>query len=113
MVITTLAIDSQRHVQRRRQGVIFLAGLLAVLILALPRLSAAELLDYYEVANAQHPESVAWDPIERKFYAGSILAKGIVRIDGDSGEWDVFIPVYELPFSSVTGLRVDPVRRTL
>jgi len=46
---------------------------------------AEYLQPFYDLPIAQHPESVAFDPVQRSFYAGSVLAKGIVKVDGVSG----------------------------
>ena len=89
--------------------------LLAVLLPAATTSGAKQtaLQPYYDLPVAQHPESVTFDPVERVFFAGSVLGKGVVKVDGVTGAVTPFIAATDLPFAAITGLRVDPDRRRL
>ncbi len=58
------------------------------------------------------PEGIAYDPVERAFYVGSLHRASIVRVDRD-GRAREFVAPRAGGMFSVVGLRVDPVRRLL
>lgn len=102
-----------RAPRTRIVAVVLSLALAALALAATPAQSVTTLQPFYDLPNAQHPESVTYDPVTRDFFAGSVLAKGIVRVDGDTGATSQFVSPLGLPFASVTGLRADPARRTL
>ena len=77
------------------------SALLVATVVAASPARAADLQPFYDLPNAQHPESVTYDPVTRDFFAGSVLGKGIVRVDGDTGASTQFVSPLGLPFLSV------------
>ncbi len=57
-------------------------------------------------------EGVAYDPVTRSFFVGSIRHRKIVRIDA-AGKVSDFVPAARDGLLSALGMRVDAVRRTL
>jgi sugar lactone lactonase YvrE len=57
-------------------------------------------------------EGVAYDPVRRNFFIGSIRHRKIVRIE-DGGRMSDFVSPARDGLMSALGMRVDPVRRTL
>lgn len=58
------------------------------------------------------PEGIAWDPVGRAFYIGSLAKRKIVRLDAD-GSVHTFKAPRADGLGSVLGLAVDARRRTL
>jgi sugar lactone lactonase YvrE len=58
------------------------------------------------------PEGIAWDPVGRHFYVGSLAREKIVRITPE-GQASDFVPSGRDGLWTVLGLRVDPKRRLL
>jgi sugar lactone lactonase YvrE len=58
------------------------------------------------------PEGIAYDPVRREFYVGSILKRKIVRIDS-SGRASDFTSEGQDGLFKVLGMTVDPKRKTL
>jgi sugar lactone lactonase YvrE len=58
------------------------------------------------------PEGIAWDPVTREFYVGSLAKKKIVRVSPDGSARD-FVPAGRDGLWSVLGLKVDAKRRIL
>jgi sugar lactone lactonase YvrE len=58
------------------------------------------------------PEGIAWDPVGRRFYLGSLFKKKIVRVGPDGAASD-FVASGQDGLWTVLGLRVDPPRRLL
>jgi hypothetical protein len=57
------------------------------------------------------PEGIAWDPVERALYVGSIAQHGIFRVAGESSLHALSRPSDDL--DAVLGLRIDAKRRLL
>lgn len=76
-----------------------------------PETTAAPLSERYELSSPDSvPEGVAFDPLERAFYATSLQGGGITRIDADGRE-SVFHPADDR--AQVGGTKVDAERRRL
>jgi hypothetical protein len=58
------------------------------------------------------PENIAWDPVTRAFFVGSMYKAKIIRIAADGTVTD-FVPSRRDGLLSVLGMKVDPVRREL
>ncbi len=58
------------------------------------------------------PEGIAYDPVEKHFYVGSIYRRKIVRIDA-AGRATTFVGEMQDGLLSVLGMKVDAVRRVL
>jgi len=58
------------------------------------------------------PEGIAFDPIKKHFYLGSIYRRKIIRIAPD-GSAESFVDDKQDGLLAVLGMRVDPVRRIL
>jgi hypothetical protein len=58
------------------------------------------------------PEGIAWDPVGRSFYVGSLYKKKIVRVGPDGATQD-FIASGQDGLWTVLGMKVDPERRIL
>jgi sugar lactone lactonase YvrE len=58
------------------------------------------------------PEGIAWDPVGRHFYVGSLAREKIVRVSPEGRAFD-FVPSGRDGLWTVLGLRVDPKRRLL
>ncbi|HSK10507.1 MAG TPA: SMP-30/gluconolactonase/LRE family protein [Vicinamibacterales bacterium] len=58
------------------------------------------------------PEGIAYDPVEKCFYVGSIYRRTIVRLDA-SGQATPFAGERQDDLLSVLGMKVDPGRRLL
>src|SRR5687767_6929451 len=55
------------------------------------------------------PESVAYDPVDRAFYVGSMYKRKIIRIGADGSVSD-FLPPGRDGIWGVLGIKVDSVR---
>ena len=58
------------------------------------------------------PESIAWDPLQKCFYAGSLYKRKIVQIDA-AGRCSDFTAERQDGLWSVVGIKIDAPRRTL
>ena len=58
------------------------------------------------------PEGIAYDPVGRAFYVGSLHRRSVVRID-HAGRQTTFIPAARDGLGQVLGMHVDPTRRRL
>ena len=69
------------------------------------------LLDEYTLSSRDSfPEGVTFDPVERKFYTGSLEGGTITSVDADGTESVFFSSEIELSF---TGMKVDACNRRL
>ena len=62
------------------------------------------------------PENIAYDPLEKDFYAGSLYRKQIIRVrnfDRQTPEFDALPVPDHLGIYSVLGMKVDATRRVL
>ncbi len=58
------------------------------------------------------PEGIAWDPVNKSFYVGSLYKKKIVRLGPDGSAHD-FVASGRDGLWTVLGMKVDPERRIL
>lgn len=70
------------------------------------------LLDLYELSGDAWPESVAFDPVTRSFFTGSLTRGSVTRTDGVTGAFSELHPGNGEGWLAL-GLEVDAVRRRL
>ncbi len=58
------------------------------------------------------PEGIAWDPVGRTLFVGSLAKRKIVSVAADGRIRD-FVPTGREGLGQVAGMKVDPVRRSL
>lgn len=72
------------------------------------------LLDVYDLkGEALYPEGVAWDPVARAFYVGSLGDGSLHRVDVDSGGEQAMFAAAPKGAWSTSGIKVDADARRL